>query len=94
MSHAVIRSDFDSAGSAAGFANFTAAAAAVTVSVSRLVFDLVDVLLSLALLTNAALHSLDLKSSVYLLLIYLSYFPNLFFLDETALVFLMCLAIL
>ena len=67
---------------------------AATISVSKLVPDLVDDLLSLALLTNMALHSLDLGSSAHLLLVYLSYFPNLFFLAKTVLAFLTCLAIL
>ena len=68
--------------------------AAITVSVSELVPDSVDDLPSLALLTGAVLYSLDLGSSAHLLLVYLSYFSDLFFLDETALVFLTCLAVL
>ena len=68
--------------------------AAVAVSVSELVPDLVDDLPSLALLTGAALYSLDLGSSAHLLLVYLSYFPDLFFPNETVLAFLTCLAVL
>ena len=68
------------------------AAVAVAVSVSGLVPDLVDVLLSLVLLTGAVLHSLDLGSSTYLLLAYISYFPGSS--DKTVLVFLTYLAVL
>ena len=92
MSHAVIRSDFDSA-DPADLAD-SAVAVAVAVSVFELVPDLVDDLLSLALLTGMVLYSLDLGNSVYLLLIYLSYFSDLLFLAETVLAFLMCLAVL
>ena len=93
-SHAVIRSDsdFDSAGLTAGSADFAdpadSVAAAAAVTVFELVPDLVDVLLSLALLTALVLHSLDLGSSAYLLLVYLFYFPVSLFLDETVLAFL------
>ena len=83
MSRAVIRSD------SADSANFAdPAAVAVAVSVSGLVPDLVDVLLSLVLLTGAVLHSLDLGSSAHLLLVYLFYFPVLLFLNETVLALL------
>ena len=95
MSCAVIRSDSESAGLAVDPAGFTnPAAVAVAVSVSRLVSNLVDVLLSLILLTSAVLHSLDLGSSAYLLLAYISYFPGSFFHGEIALLFLTCLAVL
>ena len=43
---------------------------------------------SLALLTNAALHSLDIGSSAHLLLVYLFYSPVSLFLDDTVLAFL------
>ena len=88
-SHAVIHSDSASAGSAADLADPSAAA----VTASGLVPGLVDVL-SLVPLTSAVLHSLDLRSSAHLLLVYLSWFPDPFFLNETVLVFLTCLAIL
>ena len=98
MSHAVIRSDSDSdsasASLTAGFADLAAASAAVTVTAFLLIPDLVDVLLSLVLLTGAVLHSLDLGSSAYLLLAYISYFPSLSFLNETVLAFLTRLAVL
>ena len=93
MSRAVIRSDSKSAGLAinpADFANPTAIA--VAISISGLVPNLVDILLSLVLLTSAVLHSLNLGSSAYLLLTYISYFPSLF--NKTILVFLTCLTIL
>ena len=91
----IIRSDSDSAGLAVDPADFAdPAAVAVAVSVSGLVPDLVDVLLSLVLLTGAVLHSLDLGSSAHLLLVYLFYFPVSLFLDETVLAFLTCLAVL
>ena len=69
-----------------------AATTAVTVTAFLLVPDLVDVLPSLTLLTGVALHSLNLGSSVYLLLAYISYFPGLSY--KTILVFLTCLAVL
>ena len=81
----VIYSDSDPADSAA-------AAVAVTVTAFLLVPDLVDVLLSLALLTGAVLHSLDLGSSAHLLLVYISYFPSSS--NKTVLVFLTYLAVL
>ena len=62
--------------------------AAVAVSISKLIPDLVDDLPSLALLTGAVLYSLDLGSSAHLLLVYLSCFLVSFFLDETVLAFL------
>ena len=49
---------------------------AVTITAFLLVPDLVDVLLSLTLLTSAVLYSLNLGSSAYLLLIYISYFSS------------------
>ena len=92
----VIRSNSDSdsasASLTAGFADPTAVA--VAVSVSGLVPDLVDVLLSLALLTSIVLHSLDLGSSAHLLLAYISYFPGSFFHSEITLLFLTYLAVL
>ena len=99
MSRAVIRSnsDSDSAGLTASTADFTDpadSAAAASVAVFELVPDLVNDLLSLALLTDAALHSLNLRSSAHLLLVYLFYFPVSLFLDETVLAFLTCLAVL
>ena len=95
----VIRSNSDSAGltiNPADPANpaDSADSAAVTVSVSDLVPNLVDNLPSLALLTGAVLYSLNLRSSVHLLLVYLSYFSDLLFFTETVLAFLMCLAVL
>ena len=79
------------------FANPTAIT--VAVSISGLVPDLVGVLLSLVLLTGVVLHSLDLGSSAYLLLVYLFYLPVSLFLNKTVLAFLMfcsflCLAVL
>ena len=59
------------------------AAVAVAVSVSELVPDSVDDLLSLALLTGAVLYSFNSGSSACLLLACLSYF-----LDKTVLAFL------
>ena len=85
----MIYSDSDPANSADS-ADFAAAAA----TVFKLVPDSVDDLLSLALLTALVLHSLDLGSSTYLLLVYLSYFSDLFFLNKTVLAFLTCLAVL
>ena len=93
MSRAVICSDSDSAGLAIDPVD-PANSATITISVSKLVPDSVDDLPSLALLTSVVLYSLDLGSSMYLLLVYLSYFSDLFFLNETALVFLIYLAIL
>ena len=87
----MIHPDSASASSATNptdFADPIAAAAAITISISRLVPDSIDVLPSLALLTNAALYSLDLGSSAYLLLVYPSYFFGPFFLDKTISVFL------
>ena len=94
----VIRSDSNSdsasADLTAGFANpanpadLAVAAVAVTVTAFLLVPDLVAVLLSLVLLTGAVLYSLDLRSSAYLLLVYLVYLPVSLFLDETVLAFL------
>ena len=92
MSRAVIRSDSESAGLAADPADSAVAAVAVTVAAFLLVPDLVGILPSLVLLTGAVLHSLDLGSSAYLLLTYISYFPGLS--DKTVLVFLTCLAVL
>ena len=86
-SRAVIRSHRDSAGLAVDPADF-ADSAAVAVSVSELVSDLVDDLPSLALLAGAVLYSLDLGSSACLLLACLSCFLVSFFLDETVLAFL------
>ena len=81
-----------SAGSTAGFADLAdpaaVASAAVTVTAFLLVPDLVDVLLSLVLLTGAVLHSLNLRSSAHLLLIYLVYLPISLFLNKTVLAFL------
>ena len=96
MSRAVIRSDSNSDSASASLtASFTNLAdpaaitsATITITAFLLVPDLVDVLLSLALLTGAVLHSLDLGSSAYLLLIYLFYFPISLFLNETVLAFL------
>ena len=68
--------------------------AAVAVSISKLVPDLVDDLPSLALLTGAVLYSLDLRSSAHLLLAYLFYFPVSLFPNKTVLAFLTCLAVL
>ena len=96
MSRAVIRSDSKSAGLAVNPADpanpTTAASAAVTAF--GLVPDLVDDLPSLALLTSVVLHSLNLRSSAYLLLVYLFYFFISLFLDKTVLAFLTCLAVL
>ena len=98
MSRAVIRSDSDSAVLAvdptdpADPADSAVASAAVTAF--GLVPDLVDDLPSLTLLTGAVLHSLDLRSSAHLLLVYLFYFPISLFLDETVLAFLTRLAVL
>ena len=64
------------------------AAVAVAVSVSELVPDSVDDLLSLALLAGAVLYSFDSGSFACLLLACLSYFLVFFFLDETVLAFL------
>ena len=64
------------------------AAIAVAISISRLVPNLVDVLLSLVLLTSAVLYSLNLGSSIYLLLVYLFYFPISPSLNKTILAFL------
>ena len=100
MSCAVIRSDSKSACLAVNPANPTdpadLAIAAVTVTITAflLVPDLVDVLPSLALLTGAALHSLNLRSSAYLLLVYLFYLSISLFLNKTILAFLTYLAIL
>ena len=99
MSYAVIRSNSNSNSASTGlttsFANLTnPAATSATISVSRLVPNLVDILLSLALLTSMVLYSLNLGSSAYLLLIYISYFPSLFFYGEITLLFLTYLAIL
>ena len=100
MSCIVIRSNSNSAGLAinpTNFANLAAIAVAVAISISvtafRLVFNLVDDL-SLTLLTSAVLYSLNLGCSAHLLLIYISYSSSSFFYNETALVFLMYLAIL
>ena len=100
MSRAVIRSDSDSDSASAGLTADPAdladpaAAASAAVTAFGLVPDLVDDLPSLALLTSAALHSLDLRSSAYLLLVYLFYLPVSLFLNKTVLVFLTCLAVL
>ena len=75
-------------------ANPAAASAAITVTAFLLVPNLVDVLLSLVLLTSAMLYSLNLGSSAHLLLVYLFYSPSPFFYSETVLAFLMCLAVL
>jgi len=64
--------------------DFTAAA----MSISRLVFNLIDDLLSSALLTSLILYFLDLESFAYLLLAYLFCFFNPFFLNKTVLAFL------
>ena len=69
------------------------AAVAVAVSVSELVPDSVDDLLSLALLAGTVLYSFDLGSFACLLLVCLFYFLVFFFLvsfffDETVLAFL------
>ena len=64
------------------------AAVAVAVSVSKLVPNLVDNLLSLALLASAVLYSFNLGSFACLLLIYLFYFLISFFFNETVLAFL------
>ena len=90
MSYAVICSNSESASLAADPANSTVAAVAVTVAAFLLVPDLVGVLPSLVLLTSAVLYSLNLGSSAYLLLIYISYFPSSS--NKTVLVFLTCLA--
>ena len=68
------------------------AAVAVTITAFLLIPDLVDVLLSLALLTSTVLYSLNLGSSTHLLLAYISYFPSSS--NKTVLVFLTCLAVL
>ena len=95
MSHTVIYSDSNSASLAINPADFAnPAAVAVAISISRLVPDLVDVLLSLTLLTGVALHPLDLGSFAYLLYVYLFYFPISLFLNKTVLAFLIYLAIL
>ena len=99
MSYAVIRSDSNSAGLAVNPVNpadpaNSADSAAVAVSVSELVPDLVNNLLSLALLTGTVLYSLNLGSSAHLLLVCLSYFSDLLFLAETVLAFLTRLAVL
>ena len=95
MSYTVIHSNSNSAGSATNptdFADFTATT--IAVSISGLVPNSIDVLLSLALLTSAVLYFLDLGSSAHLLLIYLFYFPNPFFFNKVVLAFLTYLAIL
>jgi len=83
LSRAVIHPNSASAGSAVDLADPTAAA----VTASKLVPDLLDDL-SLALLTNAVLYSLNLGSPACLLPVYLSYSPSPFFLAETVLAFL------
>ena len=91
----VIYSDSDSADLAVDPADpADSAADPAAVTIFKLVPGSVDDLPSLALLTSAALYSLDLGSSAHLLLVYLSYFPDLFFLAETVLAFLTCLAVL
>ena len=72
----------------------SADSAVTSVAVFELVPDLVDDLLSLALLTALVLHSLDLRNSAHLLLIHLFYFSISLFPDETILAFLTCLAVL
>ena len=91
MSYAVIYSNSDPA-NPADSADSTAAAIAITAFL--LVPDLVDILLSLTLLTGVVLHSLNLGSSAHLPLVYISYSPSSFFYGEIALLFLTCLAIL
>ena len=98
MSYAVIRSDSNSASASltTSFASFTnpANSTAAAVTAFLLIPDLVDVLPSLALLTGVVLHSLNLRSSAHLLLIYLFHFPISLFLNKTVLAFLTRLAIL
>jgi len=86
LSRVVIHSASASAGSAVDFAD-PADPAAAAVTAFELVPDLIDDL-SLALLTGAVLHSLDLGCSAHLLLVYPSYFSDPFFLDKTVLAFL------
>ena len=91
-------SDSASASATTSFANLTnptnLAVNTVTATVTAflLIPDLVAVLLSLILLTGAVLYSLNLESSAYLLLIYISYFPSSS--NKTILVFLTYPAIL
>ena len=100
MSRTVIRSNSESAGLAidptnlANPADSAVTTIAITITAFLLVPDLVDVLLSLALLTSVVLYSLNLGSSTHLLLVYISYFPILLFLNKTVLAFLTRLAVL
>ena len=102
MSRAVIRPNSNSNSNSASaslttsFTNLTnpTAIASAAITAFRLVPDLVDDLLSLALLTSVVLYSLNLRSSTHLLLIYLFYFPILLFLNKTVLAFLTRLAVL
>ena len=101
LSYAVIRSYFNFAGLTVDPTNF-ADFAAVAVSVSELVLDLVDDLPSLALLIGVVLYFFNLGSFVCLLLAYFFYFLISFFFNKTVLAFLTscsflylaCLAIL
>ena len=106
LSHVVIHFNSASTGSATNFANSTDptdftnsnTATAASITAFKLVPNLVDDLLSPALLTSAVLYSLNLGSFAYLLLTYLFYFSSPFFF-KTILVFLiscfyLCLAIL
>ena len=91
----LIHSYFDSASLTIDFTNF--AAIAVTVSVFELVPNLVNNLLSLALLTGVVLYSFDLGSFVCLLLTCLFYFFNetvLAFLTSYSFPYLACPAVL
>ena len=49
---------------------------------------------AVAVSVSGLVHSLDLGSSAYLLLVYISYFPVSLFLNETVLAFLTRLAVL
>ena len=97
----LIRSHFDFASLTINFTNFAdltnSAAVAVAISISELVPNLVNNLLSLTLLIGAVLYFFDLGSFAYLLLIYLFYFFNktvLAFLMSYSFLYLACLAVL
>ena len=93
MSHTVIHSNTNSASLAINPTDFAdPTTIAVTISISALVPNLVDVFLPFTLLTSAVLYSLNLRYSTHLLLIYISYFPSLS--NKTVLVFLTYLAVL
>ena len=84
MSRAVIRSNSDS--------DSDSASADSTTGFANLANPADSAIISLVLLTSAVLLSLNLGSSAYPLLTYISYFPGSS--NKTVLVFLTCLAVL